>query len=287
MSDVVQWMDAETLLLLFSMMILVAILTETGIFDFIAVYAFQVVRFALEAFVRGELSCFFVPQITNGRIWSLIFSLCFISALVSAFLDNVTTILLMTPITIKLCECLELNPVPVLMALIVNVNVGATATPLGHVPNLMITTNQHIVKHGITFLTYTLHMIVGVILLMIQTCGHLRLYYNDIHKLRLKEPKEIKELRRQIGIWERTARSLSSYTKDADLVRETLWKKVKILKAKLKKKETEGVVSSETYKATLDELKQSVSDFVETKPIRPDIQFRFCIRHPISVSNQE
>lgn len=166
------------------------------------------------------------------------------------------------------------------MALIVNVNVGATATPLGHVPNLMITTNQHIVKHGIIFLTYTLHMIVGVILLMIQTCVHLRLYYNDIHKLRLKEPKEIKELRRQIGIWERTARSLSSYTKDADLVRETLWKKVKILNAKLKKKETEGVVSSETYKATLDELKQSVSNFVKTKPIRPDIQFLFAFATP-------
>lgn len=181
-----------------------------------------------------------------------------ITAIISAFLDNVTTILLMTPMVIKLCECLELNPVPVLMAVCVSVNIGAIGTPLGHTPNLLITGNSYIAKHGVTFLTFTLHTIVGVVLCMIQICIHLRIQYNDIHKLRLKEPKEIKEMRREITVWERTAASLSSYTKDSDLVRETLMKKVDILRNKLKKKELEGVVSSETYARTLDELKHSV-----------------------------
>lgn len=110
MDEIVEWMNCETLLLLFSMMILVGILTETGVFNYIAVYAFE---------------------ITNGRIWPLIFSLCVITAVVSAFLHNVTTILLMTPITIKLCECLGLNPVPILIAVILNGNIGAASTPLG------------------------------------------------------------------------------------------------------------------------------------------------------------
>lgn len=165
----------------------------------------------------------------------------------------------MTPVTIKLCECLELNPVPVLMAIILNVNIGATATPLGHIPNLMITGNNYIAKHGVTFSSYILHMLIGVILLLIQTCLYLHWQYSDIHTLRLKEPKEIKELRREITVWERTAASLTSYTKDSDLVRMTLSKKVKVLKNKLKKKEFEETISTETYKTTLDELKHMVS----------------------------
>lgn len=108
--EIVGWMNCETLLLLFSMMLLVGILTETGIFNYLAVIAFQ---------------------FTNGRIWPLIFSLCLITAITAAFLHNVTTILLMTPITIKLCECLGLNPVPILTAVILNGNIGAASTPLG------------------------------------------------------------------------------------------------------------------------------------------------------------
>lgn len=74
-NDIVRWMNCETLLLLFSMMMLVGILTETGIFNYLAVVAFQ---------------------LTNGQIWPLIFSLCLITVVVAAFLHNVTTILLMT-----------------------------------------------------------------------------------------------------------------------------------------------------------------------------------------------
>lgn len=237
MGDIVDWMNCETLLLLFSMMILVAILTETGVFNYIAVYAFQ---------------------ITNGQIWHLIFALCSITAVMSAFLHNVTTILLMTPITIKLCECLGLNPLPILMAVIVNCNIGAAATPLGHVPNLLITGNTVFAKHGVTFFTYTKHMSVGVLLAFAQTCAYFRWSYRDIPKLRMKEPKEIIDLRREILVWERTAASLSTLSRESQIVRDTLMKKVAILQSKLKKKETDKTVSNETYKATLEELKTNV-----------------------------
>lgn len=237
MSEIVQWMNCETILLLFSMMILVAILTETGIFNYIAVYAFEK---------------------SNGRIWPLIFSLCFMSAIFSAFLHNVTTILLITPVTIKLCECLGLNPVPILIAVIVNGNIGAATTPLGHVPNLLITGNAVFSKNGVTFFTYTMHMSVGVVLAFVQTCVYLRWVYRDMHELRTEEPQEVTYLRREIIVWERAAASLSTLTRESQVVRETLMKKVTILQSKLKKKLTEKSVPSETYKQTLDELRKSV-----------------------------
>lgn len=67
-------------------------------------------------------------------------------------MDNVTTILLMTPITIRLCEVMELNPVPVLMAIIVHANIGGTMTPIGDPPNVIITTNPYISRNVSIFL---------------------------------------------------------------------------------------------------------------------------------------
>lgn len=59
-------------------------------------------------------------------------------------LDNVTTVLLMAPITITLCEDMDINPVPILMAIVVHANIGGCATPVGDPPNIIITTNQTI-----------------------------------------------------------------------------------------------------------------------------------------------
>ncbi|KAG8452160.1 hypothetical protein GDO86_004089 [Hymenochirus boettgeri] len=80
LAQVVEWIDYETLALLFGMMILVAVFSDTGFFDYCAVKAYQ---------------------LSKGRIWPMIIILCFIAAVLSAFLDNVTTMLLFTPVTIS------------------------------------------------------------------------------------------------------------------------------------------------------------------------------------------
>lgn len=103
-----------------------------------------------------------------------------------------------------------------------------------------------------------MHMTVGVLIVMLQTWLQLRLTYRNIDNIRLKEPIEIKELRREITVWERAAASLSSYSKDVDLVRKTLLMKVKILKHKLKKKST-CTISTEKYKVTLEDLQNTVN----------------------------
>lgn len=86
-------------------------------------------------------------QITNGKVWPLINCLCFFTAILSSFLDNVTTVLLMTPVTIRLCEVMELNPVPILMSMVIYSNIGGALTPVGDPPNVIIASNSHISKN--------------------------------------------------------------------------------------------------------------------------------------------
>lgn len=75
-------------------------------------------------------------------------------------LDNVTTVLLMAPITITLCEDLDLNPIPILMAMVIHANIGGTATPVGDPPNIIITSNPTIIGSVRKFLsTNHFHML--------------------------------------------------------------------------------------------------------------------------------
>uniref|UniRef100_A0A1B0FJS8 Citrate transporter-like domain-containing protein n=1 Tax=Glossina morsitans morsitans TaxID=37546 RepID=A0A1B0FJS8_GLOMM len=233
MVTIMGWIDVETLLLLFGMMILVAILSETGVFDYLAVYAYK---------------------ITNGHVWPLINCLCLFTAVLSSFLDNVTTVLLMTPVTIRLCEVMSLNPVPILMCMVIYSNIGGALTPVGDPPNVIIASNNFISKNGVNFAVFTLHMLPGVILVMLQTYLQLRFKFRNISDLQFKESPDIEDLRHEIHVWKRAAASLSSYSKDEELVRQTLMKKVNRLKTSLKKKIATTVDPAIDYKQTLENL---------------------------------
>ncbi|CAH0712838.1 unnamed protein product, partial [Brenthis ino] len=235
--ELVSWLDVETLLLLFSMMILVAILAETGLFDYLAVVAFEV---------------------TGGRTWPLINTLCFFTAIFSTFLDNVTTVLLMTPVTIRLCEVMQLNPVPVLMSMVIFSNVGGAATPVGDPPNVIIASHPSILHANINFTSFTLHMGLGILLVCVQTYIQLRFMFRDMNKLRHSVPRDIVEMRQEIGVWKRAAASLSSYSRDEDIVRRALEKKVQRLQTTLLKREA-GNGKSKTdplFCSTLAQMKQ-------------------------------
>lgn len=85
-------------------------------------------------------------------MWPLINYLCLFTGLLSMFLDNVTTVLLMTPIIIRICEVSELNPTPVLIIVIMSCNIAGTATPMGDPPNIMIISNEYLIEHVYTIL---------------------------------------------------------------------------------------------------------------------------------------
>lgn len=236
--ELITWLDIETLLLLFSMMVLVAIMAETGMFDYLAVFTFQV---------------------TKGKMWPLINLLSFITALLSTVLDNVTTVLLMTPVTIRLCEVMELDPVPILMCMVLYSNIGGTATPVGDPPNVIIASNKDVVNAGINFTNFTLHMSVGVIFVCVQTYFQLRFIYRDTSSLRLNVPRDIQELRHQISIWRRAEASLPHFSNDQEIVRQALEKKIRKLNSQLDLKLYENTTRAcpkDTFKTTLAELKK-------------------------------
>ena len=117
LSAVMTWIDWETIGLLIGMMVMVDILSKTGLFEWAAVQAYAQ---------------------SGGSIWRLTFILCIITAFFSALLDNVTTILLIVPVTIQICKVLDLEPVPLIIAEVMFSNIGGAATQIGDPPNIII-----------------------------------------------------------------------------------------------------------------------------------------------------
>lgn len=109
--------DFGTLGLLVGMMILVGVTSHTGLFDFVAIKA---------------------AKVAQAEPRKILVYLGLITALFSAFLDNVTTVLLMVPVTFSITEKLRLNPAPFLLTQIIASNIGGTATLIGDPPNIMI-----------------------------------------------------------------------------------------------------------------------------------------------------
>lgn len=109
--------DFNTLALLIGMMIQVLVLSKTGLFRFLSVWA---------------------AQKTNGNPVKLLIALSCMVAICSAFLDNVTTVLLTVPITFTLTKDLKVSPLPFVMAQILASNIGGTCTMIGDPPNIMI-----------------------------------------------------------------------------------------------------------------------------------------------------
>ena len=113
----VSHIDFGTLGVLVGMMIFVAVVKNSGIFEYLAIRA---------------------AKLAKGNPWMIMVLFCLITAVLSAFLDNVTTVLLIGPVTFTVCKMLEISPVPFFIAEIIASNVGGTATLIGDPPNIMI-----------------------------------------------------------------------------------------------------------------------------------------------------
>ena len=109
--------DFNTIGLLTGMMVIVAISQKTGMFQYVAIKAAKVVK---------------------GDPWGILVMLSVVTAVFSAFLDNVTTVLLIAPVTLLITDALGIKPYPFLFAQILASNIGGTATLIGDPPNIMI-----------------------------------------------------------------------------------------------------------------------------------------------------
>jgi len=146
------FIDFNTIGVLIGMMMFVAVVKNSGIFEYLAVKA---------------------ARIAKGNPWRIMVYFMIITAVLSAFLDNVTTVLLIGPMTFSICKTLELNPIPFLMTQIISSNVGGTATLIGDPPNIMLGSAA-----DITFLQFILYDGPIVAIVMIATILGFRLLYH-------------------------------------------------------------------------------------------------------------
>ena len=110
-------MDHGTLALLWGMMIIVGVVAKTGVFEYMAVRLYQY---------------------SGGEPFKLLVMICMLDIILSAFLDNVTTMLLLAPVCVQLCEAVGRDPRPFLISLALYGNIGGTATMIGDPPNIII-----------------------------------------------------------------------------------------------------------------------------------------------------
>ncbi len=113
----IEHVDVNTIGVLVGMMLFVAVVKNSGLFEYIAIKS---------------------AKLTHGKPWAIMAVFAIITAVLSAFLDNVTTVLLVGPMTLAITSILKVNPVPFLLTQILASNMGGTATLIGDPPNIMI-----------------------------------------------------------------------------------------------------------------------------------------------------
>ncbi|MFS0751330.1 ArsB/NhaD family transporter [Oceanobacillus sp. 1P07AA] len=155
-----QYIDWNTIALLFSMMVLISITEKTGLFTFIAI------RFA---------------QKVKGNPIALLIGSGILTAIGSAFLDNVTTVLIFVPVMIQITKLLNLPLFPFLLMIIFSSNIGGSATLIGDPPNIMI---GQAVDH-FTFLSFLQHTApVAIIMFVIQLLFLLVIFRKSLKEAR-------------------------------------------------------------------------------------------------------
>ncbi|MEJ7834020.1 MAG: ArsB/NhaD family transporter [Nocardioides sp.] len=137
----IEW---NVIFLLLGMMVIVSVLRRTGVFEFIAIWC---------------------AKRSRGRPYRLMVMLCVLTATASAVLDNVTTVLLIAPVTFLVCERLGLRPVPFLIAEVMASNIGGAATLVGDPPNIIIAS-----RADLTFNDFLVNMAPWVVVLMVVFC---------------------------------------------------------------------------------------------------------------------
>ncbi|MAY05351.1 MAG: hypothetical protein CMB25_07135 [Euryarchaeota archaeon] len=183
--------DWETIGLLLGMMVMVGVISHTGVFEWFAVQAYKK---------------------SGGEIWTLVVILCSVTAVLSAFLDNVTTMLLLTPVTIQIAKVLDVKPIPILISEVLFSNIGGAATMIGDPPNIMIGSAMSpsaiegnsdegiaaLASEGVTFNDFIIEMAPGILLTIVPSFMLVRWLYKD--EFSGRRDRDITELERQYAI---------------------------------------------------------------------------------------
>ncbi|MEN6327207.1 MAG: ArsB/NhaD family transporter [Syntrophomonas sp.] len=141
--DAVAAIDFNTIGLLIGMMIIVGITRQSGAFEYLAIKS---------------------AKITGGQPLAILAALALVTAVASALLDNVTTVLLIVPVTYAITDRLDISPLPFLFAEIIASNIGGTATLIGDPPNIMIGSAT-----GLGFMDFISNLALPVVIILLVT----------------------------------------------------------------------------------------------------------------------
>jgi Na+/H+ antiporter NhaD/arsenite permease-like protein len=169
--------DWNVIFLLLGMMVIVSVLRRTGVFEYVAIWAAKRAR---------------------GRPYRLMVMLVVLTAGASALLDNVTTVLLVVPVTFLVCERLALAPEPYLIAEVMASNIGGTATLVGDPPNIIIAS-----RGGLTFNDFLAHLAPLVVVLMIVFCLLCRWLFRSAFRYDPDLAAEVMELEEREAVTDR------------------------------------------------------------------------------------
>ena len=162
--------DFNTLGVLLGMMLFVSVVKLSGMFEFLAIKA---------------------ARLAKGEPWKDMLLFVLLTAVLSAFLDNVTTVLLIGPMTLTVCKLLDVNPIPFFMTEILASNIGGTATLIGDPPNIMIGSAA-----GFTFFDFILYdapavvVILAAVLVVFYFLYGRKMQVNEEHRARIMELDE-------------------------------------------------------------------------------------------------
>ena len=155
--------DWNVIFLLISMMLIINLMRPTGIFEYIAIKS---------------------AKLGKGKPFRIMAIFAVVTAVLSALLDNITTVLLITPVTIFIADALEVDPIPYLISCILASNIGGTATLIGDPPNIMIAS-----KAQLTFMDFIYHLAPVVVIIMIFYILIIKIIWGK----KLKTREELKE----------------------------------------------------------------------------------------------
>jgi Na+/H+ antiporter NhaD/arsenite permease-like protein len=140
---------------------MVSIIKRTGLFQYLAIK---------------------ISKLAHGNIFYLLFFLSIITGILSSILDNVTTIILIVPITLAICENLEISSIPLVLSEIFAANIGGTATLIGDPPNIIIGSAAHL-----SFMDFIVNLAPFVLILLILLPFFVRLFYKKEMSQNIKE----------------------------------------------------------------------------------------------------
>ena len=169
--------DWNVIFLLLGMMIIVGVIKQTGLFEFLAIYAVKRAR---------------------GRPFPVMALLVVITAVASALLDNVTTVLLIVPVTFLVCDRLGLRATPYLIAEVLASNIGGTATLIGDPPNIIIAS-----RAGLSFNDFLINLAPFVVVLLVVFVGLCRWLFRDAFVADPARIAEVMELSEREAIRDR------------------------------------------------------------------------------------